>query len=564
VEPDGSLLVSERLAYDFGPTRDRHGIFRDLVLSQPCNEGWDRVFPLSDVEVASPTGAPATVVVEEAGTGSRLRIGDADRNVSGIQQYTIDYRIEGLTNAFPDRDELYWNAIGTGWGVPIFDARVVVTSPAPPTQATCFTGPVRSVEPCAAMVVAGDTVTYTQPYLAPGEALTIALALPPGTIDAPRLLEQRWSLARAFSVTPFTVVGAGLLAVVVVAAVGFAGFRIGRDRQAVGSPTDIAFAPAGTEGVPVPLVGGDHGSPVEVVPPDGIRPAQMALILDEKVSARDVTATIVDLAVRGTLRIEEVDDGDDFRLVRLRHEDPRWTGYERTLVGELFGSGDEVLLSSLAQKFAAQLKQVTGEIYADAMERRWFAARPDHVRLGVGVVGFLLTAAAVGVVVLLAAFTELALLGVPLVVGGLAVLLFSGRFPRRTPVGTGLYRRSRGFQRFIDDSEAPRARFAEQQNIFSEYLPYAIVLGSADRWAKTFAPLGAAAVTAGTVGATGALWYVGAGPFLPGRLTDATERFAASASTTLQSTPPSSSGSSGFSGGGFSGGGGGGGGGGSW
>jgi uncharacterized membrane protein len=146
---------------------------------------------------------------------------------------------------------------------------------------------------------------------------------------------------------------------------------------------------------------------------------------------------------------------------------------------------------------------------------------------------------------------------VPIVIGGLLITLFARRFPRRTPAGTGLRRRIGGFEIFMRDSEAPRARWAEQRNIFSEYLPYAIVLSMATKWARTFEPLGAEAVAGAGV------WYVGSGPFSADRFGHATDSFASAASSTLSSVPQSSSGSSGFSGG-SAGGGGGGGGGGSW
>jgi uncharacterized membrane protein len=114
-----------------------------------------------------------------------------------------------------------------------------------------------------------------------------------------------------------------------------------------------------------------------------------------------------------------------------------------------------------------------------------------------------------------------------------------------------------GFEIFMRDSEAPRAQWAERRNIFSEYLPYAVVLGITRRWARTFEPLGAPAM-AMTTG-----WYVGTQPFSADRFGRATDDFTSSTASTLSSVPQSSSGSSGFSGG-SSGGGGGGGGGGSW
>jgi uncharacterized membrane protein len=112
-----------------------------------------------------------------------------------------------------------------------------------------------------------------------------------------------------------------------------------------------------------------------------------------------------------------------------------------------------------------------------------------------------------------------------------------------------------GFRRFIDESEKERAQFAERKHLFSEYLPYAIVFGATEKWAKAFADID------GRLPDTG--WYSGPGYFTVGSFNDSMDGFATTTSGTISSTP-SGSGGSGFGGGGFSGGGGGGGGGGSW
>ena len=130
--------------------------------------------------------------------------------------------------------------------------------------------------------------------------------------------------------------------------------------------------------------------------------------------------------------------------------------------------------------------------------------------------------------------------------------------PSRTAKGSALLRHVNGFRRFIEESEKDRAKFAEKKNLFSEYLPYAVVFGAVDKWAHTFAGL------AGEPPDT-SYWYRSNAPFQYVAFSNAINGFTVHTSGTLTSTPPSTSGSSGFSsGGGFSGGGGGGGGGGSW
>ena len=104
-------------------------------------------------------------------------------------------------------------------------------------------------------------------------------------------------------------------------------------------------------------------------------------------------------------------------------------------------------------------------------------------------------------------------------------------------------------------AETERQRFAERENIFSEYLPYAIVFGCVERWAKAFKDIDTSAQTSS--------WYVGNAPFNAGLMSSSLQGFSSNLGSAIAATP-GSSGGSGFSGGGGAGGGGGGGGGGSW
>ena len=151
------------------------------------------------------------------------------------------------------------------------------------------------------------------------------------------------------------------------------------------------------------------------------------------------------------------------------------------------------------------------------------------------------------------------LLSVALGIVGIVVLFLSGRAPARTSAGSQLLTETLGFKEFIVKAEADRMDFAEREQIFARYLPYAVVFGVVDRWAKAFADIGVDITQA--VGH----YYVGHGVFNAYALSAGLNSFSGVASTALSTAPPSSSGGgSGFGGGGFSGGGGGGGGGGAW
>ncbi len=120
--------------------------------------------------------------------------------------------------------------------------------------------------------------------------------------------------------------------------------------------------------------------------------------------------------------------------------------------------------------------------------------------------------------------------------------------------GTGLARRVSGFRTVIPTAEAHLARWAEQENVFTPFLPYAIVFGLTEKWAKAFEGLARQPDTS---------WYVSSRPLAYAGFAEAMNGFCVPTVATIASTP-SGSGGTGFGGGGFAGGGGGGGGGGSW
>jgi uncharacterized protein (TIGR04222 family) len=340
-------------------------------------------------------------------------------------------------------------------------------------------------------------------------------------------------------------------------------WRQGRDVRYAGSQVDQVMGStdpnAPTEAVPMldrtPVT-------VEFAPPEDLRPGQIGTLIDEEANTLDVTATIVDLAVRGYLVIEEIPKEGwfgkpDWRLIRQPKDAADLLQYERYLLDGLFEDGDEVQLSGLKKRFAERLQKVKRAMYNDVVRRKWFLRSPEKVRAmwtGIGVAALLL---GIGATVALAYFTKLALLGVPLVVGGILLLLGARRMPRRTAKGTAMTRRVSGFRVVIEKVEEHMAQWAEQQNVFTRFLPYAVVFGVTEKWAEAFEALGQ------LPNETDMGWYRSSQAFTYASFADSMDAFSVTTSGTIAATP-AGSGGSGFGGGGFSGGGGGGGGGGSW
>jgi uncharacterized membrane protein YgcG len=606
VESTGHIFVTEVIDYDFG-ANERHGIFREIPVRFHYDDRYDRVYPIEVLSVKGSLNTPDQFEEEREGNLLRIRIGDPDRTIKGRHSYAIVYRVEGALNGFPDHNELYWNAIGDEWDVPIDNASVTVTTIGI-TEVACFTGPDFSTLPCTSSKAVDPTATFTQNGLAPFENFTVVVGFRTGLIPTPApILKERWNFARAFSLTAVTGGLAGGLLVLVLIAVGRLLWIKGRDRRAAGSQVDIAFGTTQGGEQAVPLL--EEGTyPVEFAVPDGIRPGQVGVLVDETANPVDVTATIVDLGVRGYLRIEEIPKKwllgkPDWRLVQLKQGDGELLKYERVLLEGLFQDPDEdgsedleeeeledesaaeltaaelnrdealygggntsagenppdgglasVTVSTLRRKFHVRFLRVQKALYADVARHRWFTAPPDRVRAAWAGRGIAATLAGAGLTALAAWRTHLGLIPLPLVVGGLTLWAGAKRMPRRTAKGTGLVRRVLGFRTYMDAAETHMARWAEQENVFSRYLPYAIVFGLTEKWARAFAHLGEPPATP---------WYVGTRPFSTNGFVSSVDNFALSSAGTLASRP-AASGSSGFGRGGSSGGGGGGGGGGSW
>jgi hypothetical protein len=566
IERSGDLEITETIVQQFGSMR-RHGILRYIPNRLPYDDEFDRVYPIDLLSVrASPPGTPDDVETTEENGNFVIRIGDPDTTITGRHTYEIVYRVRGAMNGFADHDELFWNAIGDRWEQSIAEMNVRVSGATDVTRVACYRGAFGSTTRCdhAQITKKGDAV-FSQSNLPAFQAMSVVIALPRGTVasTAP-ILDERWSLDKAFARTPTSVGGGiGLLALIV-GGVGTLMWRRGRDVRFRGSQVDqVMGGPVDAETQVVPLF--EKGtSVVEFAPPEGIRPGQVGTLVDEVANTLDVSATIVDLAVRKYLVIEEIPKTwllgmADWNL-RLLPEpaDDKLLSYEKKLLDGLFEDGDQVELSALRKTFAERLQTVKDALYDDMVSRKWFLRRPDRVRQIWVVIGALSLSIGIGITILLASFTRFGLLGIPFVIGGILLLIGANKMPARTAKGTAVTRRVNGFRVVIEKAEEHMSRWAEQENVFTRFLPYAVVFGVTDKWAKAFESLGQLP--------SDTTWYVSSRPFVYAQFADSIDSFSVTTSGTIASTPAGSgsSGFGGFGGGVGAGGGGGGGGGGSW
>ncbi len=559
VRADGSMRVTETIAYNFG-SNQKHGIFRNIPATFHYDDEHDRVYPIDDVKVTR-NGASEKFDTSSSGGDEVIKIGDKDETVTGAQTYVITYTVRGAINAFSDHEELYWNAIGKEWTVPIASSTAEVTGPADVQRVTCYRGFEGSTDGCEQATKDGTSSHFSQANIGDGKMLTVVVAFPVGSISNPGpILKRRQNLANGFKPTPVNLGGGILVAVLGSALALFAAYRVGRDRRFVGMLPGLTPG-YGEEAVEERKPLGDRPPVVvEFGVPDGIRPGQVGTLQDERADVVDVTATIVDFAVRGHLHIKEL-GGNDWELVKLTPAPPHFLQYERVLFEALFDNRDTVTVATLKQKFASDLAKVRDQLYTEMVTQGWYKRSPRRTRtlarFGAGAIVVFTGLIAY----VLAAFTPFGFIGLGLLVAALVLFAVAGTFPARTGRGSAALSRLRGLRLYIEQAEAAQIQFQERMRIFSELMPYAIVFGLAEHWAGVFQRIGA---FNGTTGGPQPYWYSGPYGWSFVGFHHSINAFNSQVSTAISAAPPSASGSSGFGGGGFSGGGGGGGGGGSW
>ena len=570
IERDGDVHFVETIAVDFG-VLERHGIIREIVTRQRCGEvslgdvpltecpgGSDRLYPFELESVTDASGSPHDVQVSTEGGSTFLRIGDPDVTISGPQTYRIAYTLGATLNEFQGHDELYWNVTGNRWEVPLEQVTASVRLDGDASVfVTCFEG-YASNQNCNYTSSGNQAEFQTTRTMFPYEELTIVVGWDKGAVTVQAaVLDDRLSPDDFFSFDWLEWGGLGTSAVIGFLGLVRAWWVFGRDRRY----KTLQYLSGESDEHTAPLFH-SRDVVVEFLPPEDLRPAQLGVIVDERADTLDVTATIVDLAVRGYLKINELEKRgwfgrQDWQLQQLKDADDELLPYERRLLDSLFASGREVKVGSLKNTFAERLARVKDDLYADAIGRKWFARNPESQRQIWSGVAIALVVVGIGASVAAGFFLSRALIPVPLVLAGVVMLPLSRAMARRTAAGNEAYRRALGFKLYITTAETRRQEFNEQENIFARYLPYAIVFECVDKWAEAFEGLD------DQVQHSTASWYSGRSAFEVGAFTAGMGSFAGSVSSTISSTP-GSSGGSGFSGGGSSGGGGGGGGGSSW
>jgi hypothetical protein len=529
VSTDGSTLVRERITLSFEGAWN--GIHRTIPIEYPGPRGTNYTLFLDVLSVTD-------------GAGNKLKYDSCTHNgyrdlkiyLPGTEDTTrtveIDYSVRNAIRYFDDHEEFYWNVTGNDWPVPIAHVDGDVEFPgtaAGSLRAQSFTGVYGSTEGEAATDVKGSVVAFesTRPLPMRG-GLTIDVFIPKGILKEPS------SLTRL-------------------------GWFLGSN--------PIVFLPFWTLGVMYLLwnyKGRDPDPGVSVAPmyepPEGLSPAETGTLIDDRTDPRDITCTIVDLAVRGFIKIEETkDEGLIFHhkdyILHLLIPREKWTGlrsHEQVMLGNIFTDSSDVQLSSLKNHFYTAIPVIRDDVMAELREKGMYLVAPGAA--GAYSVGGAIASAAPFLILQFVGIKDVFSAIAPLLVSAIIAAIIWWLFARQMTAKTVKGGRTRvailGFQDFMNRVDADRLK-RMPPDTFEKYLAYAMALGVEHHWAQAFQGLIQNPPT----------WYVGPGGFYPGTFnpiffSNSMSSMATNMNQVFVSAPRASSSGSGFGGGGFSSGGG--------
>jgi uncharacterized membrane protein len=514
IHPDSSILVRETHTYAF------EGDFTWVTRDLPKSKG----IVYSDIVVYDDRGTPLTA--SEAEITNRQTSATVKLNFSAsntTKTWTFEYRARNAIGFFETYDELYWNVVSTDRDVPIGSVAARVTLPSSSFASSqirqrLLTGRVGSTNESKDFSVDPDGVLhYDGGPVAASESFTLVAGWPKGFVTETKHEATRsffWKQWGWFQWIYFA-------SPIVVFWILFHRWRArGRD-------------PKG-RGTIVP----------QYEPPDKVRPGVMGTLIDEDVDMGDITASIIDLAVRGYIRIQETEKSGFLKKKTTytleRRNSPKrgdtLSEFESTLLEKIFGGDERVELDDLKNEFYKHIKKLKELLYAETSAIGYFEENPEKVRGRYLILGILL------VVIGVWAFV------VPAIWGAM-IIIFGMKMPKRTGKGVAAREWAEGFKMYLHTAERFRLQDLKPE-YFETFLPYAMVFGVEKEWAARFVDIYKGQPD----------WYVGT----PGQAflitsfaSNLSTSFTPSLSQVLQSSPSSHSG---FGGGGFSGGGGGGGG----
>jgi hypothetical protein len=510
--PSGDIEVTETIVQDFG-VYDRHGIKRAIPMVVTDEENVSRAFPVTNLVVSAGPGTPARATVSMVGSDAVVSIGDPSVTVSGPHTYRLRYTLNAAMTTIGDKVSLDIQAFDY-WEYDIDRAEIVIYHSARPLSEKCIYVSI-DPEPCESIVPGTTETLAIQTGANARDEFAIQLEFPAKdfagiaapisgdgyTVAAPEVTKTE--VTNAVAVNPVKIRIPPLLYVELVVALVLSSLGIRRRRRRIRSALNFSPETLGAtfsrDSVPR-MHSGDvsvqvdpyEDPPLEYIPPMNLGPAQVALLADQPNPTTCFSATVVDLAARNVVELDELNDGvwqislkNAPSLAPMRH-------YEQVLLSRLFAEGPIVVLKK------TKLLKIADELFeavrASCVEAGFFAPatlrRKASFRRGD-------RSASWGGALLFIPFAMLLFAAIQwfelFVVLAWSLSLNAAFSPGALRIASGLSEfgaaarfRVRGFVAFLKDSEAAHTRLAADTGLWRQYAGHVVALDLVNEWAMVF------------------------------------------------------------------------------
>ena len=319
-----NVQVNENNSYDFEESLNiyyatpHHGIYRYI----PINGSKISNIRVPDYEYETYTQNGNDVI----------KIGSGSFTLTGDNEYRIYYRLSMYDDENSEKDMMLINVIPTGWETDIAYAHGVVTLPKDTdlSNVQVFSGPfgTEGNEDNVKIEVdeAKRTIAFAASDLPARHGITITTELPQGY----------WVGAQEFGkVSPLMI----LLALLGPIGAFVLWLLYGRDDHLVKT--------------------------LEFYPPEDLSPGELGYIIDGKADKEDIVSSIVYLADKGYMTIEE-GQGDEFKFTAVQEPGYEVPGFVQTIYNGIFDGGRRAVAVSnkLGTRFGKKYTQAVGQLAA--------------------------------------------------------------------------------------------------------------------------------------------------------------------------------------------------------
>jgi hypothetical protein len=459
VHPDGTIDVTEVIEAQF--TGAWHGIYRTIPVEYTDDAGLNYTLLLDQISATDSDGEKLKLEQNREGRNIKFKIyvpaaEDATRTI------LLHYRVLDALRFFADHDELYWNVTGNEWDnqIDLVTAHIELPSGVTGLHAVAYTGVTGSRTEDARVEIKDNVVDVTSTRrLGFRQGLTAVVGFDKGFVHPPSASMQfaRFLKSNSPLLIPF-------IAFLVML---WLWWTRGRD------PQRLAIS-------------------VQYEPPDKLTPGECGTLVDNEAAMRDITATLVDLAVKGYLTIEQKEESHLLGLTHskdyifhMKKPPAEWASarsHEQEMLSALFddGASTDVALSELQNHFYTHLPAIRERIFSALMSDGYYLHRPDTVKqgyIGAGLlIGGLLVFGGAGY---FANATGIAA-GSWILAGiatGVVICIFGMFMSARTITGARALEKVLGFEEFLGRVEKDQIeRLEKTPELFEKFLPYAMAL----------------------------------------------------------------------------------------